>query len=75
MGGPKQHPSSACHVFCVNVLQHAQKSWRTCIAPFCRFRSQTFEDCLMPSQEFLIEALETCMVLLSLYSVLLPLLH
>lgn len=29
----------------------------------------------MPSQEFLIEALETCMVLLSLYSVLLPLLH
>lgn len=71
MGGPKQHPSSACHVVYVTVLQRAQKSWGTCITPFYSFRSQTFEDCLMPSREFLIEALQTCMVFLSLDSVLL----
>lgn len=75
MGGPKQHPSSACHVGYVTLLQHAQKSWGTCITPYYSFRSQTFEDCLMPSQEFLIEVLQTCMVFLSLYSVLLLLLY
>lgn len=76
--GPKQHPNSTCHVFWVTELQHDRDcvgfAWFYIAASVAKplsiasWQARSFWSVFQ-------EVVEICMVLLSLYSLLLHLLH